>query len=548
MRSCSGWGLKQRIIGQVGLFAVVLVVVSGCDSTMPSERLNRSVHLPTPTVPSSRPLEWRMSQDRADEVYEISAESMIPLAFSLQPNIKSSFQRFKSEEARYDFFVVSRDSLTPRFRSTQRVSARRDPETTVRDRSHTVELGIEKRFFDTTELDVNMGYVTSASDEEIGNSPFVSARLRYPLWASREKLERTSEDIFQRNFVNDSQLSYINEVRQRLQRALFQLHRLLDFGRQVSYAESWLEDLGQVLVRLEGVQKALIETDRSRIRAEITRVNSIVRNLTGRYEVELGRLKVAVGLPLFAQVEPLNDAFNPFEGKTHEELYRLSIATDPEISTLQNEVENAEVQLDLARRGQWDIALLLDGRSSLEGRGETNGESDWSMTVGFNVSRVDARVTTSLTRQAQTRIQRFEEAIAARENIIFMDILEQLIRIDTLGASRVELEANLHRFHRDYDTGLENYLAGKLNVDDLLRRRESLRTQQNEVSRLVLLVGLNVAELCTATGKYFEILDDSGVAGAGGAGAVGAVGGGAVGAGGGVADETAGGQAGVAGE
>ena len=66
---------------------------------------------------------------------------------------------------------------------------------------------------------------------------------------------------------------------------------------------------------------------------------------------------------------------------------------------------------------------------------------------------------------------------------------------------------NLPRYEQDYQDGVEEYWAAKLNIDDLLKRREALFDQQQEISLLEFLVGANVAELCTATGKFFEILD-----------------------------------------
>lgn len=464
------------------------------------------IQLPVPTASRSTPSEERLSRARADEVYPLSARSLIPLAFDLQPNIKSSYQRFKSEEARYDFFVVSRDSLTPTFTSANTAGESRDAHVPTRDRDHTVELGIEKRFFDTTELNVGMGYQTDVQDEDIGNFPFVSADLRYPLWASREKLERTSEEIFRRNELNDAQLAYIQEVRNRLQRAMFQYFRVTDLRRRVDSATRWHDDLTALKARIEAMP-GRHATDLRRCEAEISRVSSELRNRRGRLEVDYAGLKSACGIPLYAQVEIVEEPFNPFEGATHEELFRLSIETDPEIQTLRNEVRNSEVELDLARRGRWDIALLLAGQSSIEGRGRSDGDSDWSVSVGVEVSRVDARVTRSLTRQARARIARFTEAIVARENDIFVDTLEPLIRMDTLSESRDELRANLPRFTQDYETGLDEYFAGRLNIDDLLKRRETLWEQEQEISRLTLVVGFNVAELCTATGKFFELLE-----------------------------------------
>ena len=112
-----------------------------------------------------------------------------------------------------------------------------------------------------------------------------------------------------------------------------------------------------------------------------------------------------------------------------------------------------------------------------------------------------------MSRQAQSSISRFQQAIAARENAIYADTFEPLIRIDTLGQSREELKNNLARFQSDYDTGVKDFFAGKLNIDDLLIRRQTLIEQQFEVSRLTMMVGANVAELCSATGKFFELLN-----------------------------------------
>ncbi len=482
----------------------------GCDSTLPSQRLQQGLNLPVPSSTLSLPSEERLSRQREQEVYVLSARKLIPIAFDLQPDLKSSYQRFKSEAARYDFFVASRDSLTPTFRSSNDFGELRADETVTRERNHTVEIGVEKLFFDTTRLDVGVGYQTDVDDDATGNHPFVSADLRYPLWASREKLERTSEEIFRRNELNDAQLDYIQEVRSRLQRALFRFHEVVRLAETVRTLAEWKDDLVAFRERLEGSGAEDVTSDLSRVDAEVTRVNSKLRNESGRYRVDVARLKAFCGIPLYAGIEIEEEPFNPFEGATHEELFRMSIDTDPEILTLRNEVRNAEVQLDLARRGQWDVALLLGGESALEGRGESDTTSDWSVNVGFEVSLVDPRVTGSLIRQSQANILRFSEAIAARENDIFVDTLEPIIRIETVGASRDELRTNLPRFEQDYQAGMDEYFAGTLNIDDLLNRRETLWFQQEEIARMTRLVGDNVAELCSATGKFFELLDQTG--------------------------------------
>ncbi len=486
---------------------VLLLAGAACQSTMPSDRLLNGVSLPVPGEAFSVPGPERFSRENARETYRLSARSLIPIAFRLQPDIKSRFHRFKSEEARYDFFYTSRDSLTPRLTTTSRAGELRANGLVTRTRNNVVEFGVEKQFFDTTALDVSVGFRADAVDEALGSHPFVSANLRYPLWASREKLELTSEEIFWRNQVDDAQLSYIQAIRSQLQFTLFRFHETVDLRHNIRDATQWQRDLAALLERLDSAGGRDFSADRRRVQAEIATVSAEVRNRTGRYDVMLERLKAACGLSFYSNLELIDEPFNPFEGLGHEELFKLSIETDPEIATLRNAERNAEVQLDLARRGRWDIALLLNGISTLEGAGEHDGASEWSASVGLSVSAVDTRVTGSLMRQAEANIARFRQAIASRENEIFVDTFEPLIRIDTLSVSRDELIGNLPHYQADYERGLEEYFAGTLNIDDLLKRRDNLFDQEKEVSRLIFLGGANVAELCAATGKFFELLE-----------------------------------------
>lgn len=499
--------MRTRFVWSLALMcSAATVCLTGCQTTMPSALLQAGVALPGPVSALQAPDPNRFFRDDHDLSYRLSARSLINIAFHAHPDIKSSFHRFKSEEARYDFFYSSRDALTPRFRTTNTVGETREPGFTERTRDHTVEIGVERRFFDTTELDVAMGLEVGAVDEALGNQPFVAASVRYPLSVSRQKLDRTSEEIYRRNELDDAQLAYIQMVRSSLQDTLFRLQRVMEQRRNLADLRRLLGDLQSLLGTLESWNLPAEATDRRRLEAELARAGADIRNLEGRYEIDIERLKAAAGIPFYADVELIDEPFNPFGGADHAELFRMSVDTDPEIATLRSAERNAKVQLDLARRGRWELTLMLDGRSGLDGGGERDGVTNWSVSVGLEVSAVDERVIDSLIRQSQSNIARFTQAIAARENQIFVDTFEPLIRIETLGQSRDELRANLPRYQDDYDTGVKDFQAGKLNIDDLLKRRETLLDQEEEVSRLTLMVGVNVAELCAATGKFFELL------------------------------------------
>ncbi|MGD2108604.1 MAG: TolC family protein, partial [Phycisphaerae bacterium] len=483
--------MKQRPENDVGArrfvrpCLAILLCLPACQSTMPSARLQSEIALPVPASASTLLEAGRFDRSDAGETYRLTPLSVIRTAFNRQPAIKSSYHRFKSEEARYDFFYTSRDSLTPRFRWSNSYAESRDrnieaADPVTRTRDHSVALSVEKRFFDTSALDVSVGLQAGAVDEALGNQPFVSARLRYPLWASREKLERTSEEIFWKNQVDDAQLGYIQGVRNRLESVLFQFYNVVLLRRECEHRKQWQSDLEALLTRIDGDGEKDRDSDRKRVRAEIASAIATLRDVTGRFDVQIERLKAACGLPFDTVVELDGAAFNPFEGQTHEELFRISIETDPEIETLRNAKRNAEVQLDLARRGRWDIAFLADGTSNLDGGGEEDGLSDWAVSLGLDVSAVDSRVTDSLIRQAESNIAHFEQRIVEREDQVFVDTFEPILRMETLAQSRRELERNLPRFQNDYRQGLEEYFEGKLNIDDLLTRREELFWQEYE--------------------------------------------------------------------
>ena len=438
----------------------------------------------------------------------LTARKLVQLTFDLHPDIKSSYKRFRSEEARYDFFYTVRDSLTPRLSLSNNFSEDRAGETVTRDRSHQTELAVEKRFFDTTELNVGVGYRSGITDGAIGDHPFVAARLRYPLWASRQRLERTSEEIFRRNELNDAQLAYIQQVRSRIASALYKFHGLAEQQRTVDHYTEWLADLQELLDRLNIMSADRVANDRERMQAEVNRIAAEVGVAEGWYDVQSAHMKRDSGVPFDAQIQLGDEPFNPFESATLEDLLHASYQTDPEIATLRNAMDNAQAQLDLAKRGRWDVALKVSGESSIEGRGEDEGLSDWAASVGVDVSAVDPRVTTSLIRQAEANIERFQHAITARENHIYVNTLEPLIRLDSLGASRDELTANLPRYEQDYRQGVEEFLAGQLNVDDLLQRREDLFDSQQRISTHTYLLGANVTQLCEATGKFFDLLEE----------------------------------------
>ena len=84
--------------------------------------------------------------------------------------------------------------------------------------------------------------------------------------------------------------------------------------------------------------------------------------------------------------------------------------------------------------------------------------------------------------------------------------MEPLIKIRMLTKSIPDRRRNIERYRQDYEVALQDYFAGRMNVDDLLRRRQGLLNEEFNLSfGTSELGGWNVA-LAAATGKFFELL------------------------------------------
>ena len=140
---------------------IVCLWLASCVSTVPSARMGNIVDLPIPASIEKAPSADRLDSTFRGQNYVLTARTLIPIAFENQPSIASTYARFKSEEARYDFFFTSRDSLTPRLTVSNEFNEFRSLESVNRNRDHTVEIGVEKLFFDTTRMDVSVGYDTN---------------------------------------------------------------------------------------------------------------------------------------------------------------------------------------------------------------------------------------------------------------------------------------------------------------------------------------------------------------------------------------------------
>jgi hypothetical protein len=429
--------------------------------------------------------------------------------FENSPRIRTAYQRYAAEQARYEYVIANWSSFTPGVALAPGISSsERDGDSATRRYTQKAQVFLDRNFLNTSRVRLSGDMLREDIDpEDYTMHPSLRGSLRYPLGASRESLVRTSEQIQYENRVNDTQMGYIKEVRAQLRYAVVVFFEALELRLRAEMQRQMLRDLEGLANRINASIAAKAKADLDRLQAEITSVGTRIRDTQSRYEIQVEQLKSITGLPFETEVYPLDEPFDPFGQIDREELLRLSTQSDPEIATLGNAVKSAEIQLDLARKGRIDIALLAGGGMDMAGTGRWTGRQEWSADAGVELRLVDPRISKSLEREAQSTISRLENSIQSRRNEIRVGTMEPLLLAQTLRRNIQDTRGNIERYSRDYQAGRRLYFGGKMDIDDLLRRRQNLFNEQQSLIASRTNLGQRMADLASATGKFFELLE-----------------------------------------
>jgi outer membrane protein TolC len=430
---------------------------------------------------------------------------LIHLTFENSPAIKMAYLNFAGEKARNDYILATWTSTTPGFSVGPGWDRTEDATNTVNNHTtQKAESFLERNFLDTTRLRISSGLTNEDAIDAHAFHPMVGGLLHFPLWGSREALQRSSDQIFQQSRVNDAQLAYVQQVRDVLRNVVSTYFNNLRILQQGQAQVRLVEDLQAIGKRMDQANSQ--PADRQRIVAEVSTAATMARSLQASYTVEMEWLKSGIGLPFSMDVTLIENSFNPFGDLARDQLLSLSVRTDPEIATLQNAIKDAQVQLTLARKGRLDVAVDLGASADLAGTGDWASQTEYRAGGNLSVGFIDARISTSLAREAGANIAQYQYAIQRRNNEVYVDTIEPLIKARSLAKSIPEIQANITRYQRDAQAAVEEYFAGSLSVDDLVRRRQSLLDEENKLIDTKANLGQYMANLAAATGKYFELL------------------------------------------
>jgi outer membrane protein TolC len=430
---------------------------------------------------------------------------VIFLTFQNAPAIKVAYLKYAAEKARYDYIIATWTSSTPGFSvgpTWERLKDSQDQRSETFTQRGTVFL--DQNFMDTSRLHLFADLLNEDSDNEHAAHPSGGGNLRFPLWGSREALQRSSEQIFQQNRVNDAQLEYVKSVRDELKWGLYFYYQSMGIQLRIAAVQRMIDDLQRLYDRMTAAGSP--PADLQRLQASITSNATDLRSRQSNFDVEVCRMKRTVGLPMDLAVTVADELFNPFGDPDQQQLLELSYRTDPEIATLRNAVKNAELALALAEKGRLDVAVNVGGTANLQGSGRWEGRNEYSAFGLLEVRFIDPRISHSLARESSADIARYQQDIRQRRSEIYVGAMEPIIRARSLTSNMADTKRNIERYRGDFVVGLEQYFAGRMNIDDLIRRRESLMNEEIALADARTEFGVKMAELAQATGKYFEIL------------------------------------------
>jgi hypothetical protein len=437
----------------------------------------------------------------------LEPRSVIRLTVELSPGIIRARERKASKEARYDFFLSNRRSISYGFGVDFDYDRWHVGPNSGLWKSVEPQISISKDFYNTTSASFSTGYTLDDFQEGHQADAFVEAEVTMPLFGSRESLERSNDKIFQQNELSDAQLDYYREIRQNIRTSLDMLAWAQRSQERLKYDIALVGDYEELLDRAKAVSSRDTTPDQIKLAAVIASARTESAGSRTDLEVGIQRVKLAVGLPFDTPVELSEEAFNPFEKQGEEELCRIALDTDEEMRTLLNSIKNSQAELRLARQGKWDTSLSLSARRDFAGGGERSDQHGYLISTGFEIKTIDPRISRSLESIALANIREYRSAIESRRRSIFADTSESCTQLRGKLDEVRERSANLDRYWESYVRALELYDTGHVGIEELIQRRRDIYGEQDEICRSRHRAREQITALIASTGMYEEFLD-----------------------------------------
>jgi len=474
----------------------------------------------------ARPI-WRMAVGllvsgpaalAADATEMVSLDSIIRMTF--QNNLNIAIERFDLEgaELSYERFIRSRSSFTPFILDTS-ISQSEEREwqngVRTRERRYTggVSVGMEKEFFDGTNIGVEAGVTGNDNPGGQTASPYVEMGMRMPLIGSITRLERTIDRTFEETELFRAWLSFISGARNTIAgslRTYVFLQRNLERQR---LNEIELEELRALLGNPALADRP---NDRAQIESEILDLQSDQAGLEGQLENNRLNLLDNIGLDALPmeqvarlEVSPDNLYGEEYLTRPIQDVIDEAFANDIEIQVLEIRRSNEELELDLALRGKWDISGRLSGSYDFKRRGDDPREpSGYRVGLGISVQRNDPRLLDLSVRQSRADIGQLDAQIEDRNRELTSEIRQNLNNASSSRRVIQDLAVSVQSRRALYDQEIAEFLAGEDSVENLLQAHNQYHQAESELVGEIFDFYQTALELDEASGRFFVELED----------------------------------------
>ena len=438
----------------------------------------------------------------ADVPLDLDFVAVIRLTVRFSPRIRGAYERKLAEEARYDFFIYNREAFSYGASAPFEYNRHHNEDATSLEKVLSPQVFVRKEFYNTARASVSVGYdLTDYQNGHEGNA-FVSTTVSVPLFASREALERSNDKIYQQNKVNDARLEYYQQIRDQIAEALYELSWAQNNQYGLAYQEAYRADLEELAGIVGSISGRDTSGDAAKVQATLASARAECRSSANNFENSVEYLRNRIGIPFSTPVKIVPDGFNPFQGESQEELERVAVETDEEIKTLLNSIKNAQLELELARKGKWDTTLNVGASRDFAGSGDQGGDQGYSLLAGVEFTHIDNRISKSLEKIALANIREYKSAIVNRRREIHTNIADAYTSLVVHTAEVSSREANLPKYAEDYRNGIEMYKAGSLSIDSLLQRRKDFLGEQQSIAEARDNVHDSLVTLMSSTGRY----------------------------------------------
>jgi hypothetical protein len=448
----------------------------------------------------------------------VDLNSIIRLTYSNNLNIAIGRFDLESAELRFDRFTRTRSRFTPFIfdsSGTRRVTSELQGGSRVSEGSNSgrVTVGVDKEFFDGTNIGADVG--VRANDSQSGQTatPFVEVGLRMPLIGSITRLERTIDRTFEETELYRSWLNYISSVRNTIRNSL----------RQYMFLQQNLArraDIEQEIVEWQRVaalpQVATFTEDLDQIRNQIQDYQSDLAGLEG--QIENGRITLQdnIGFEALDIDQIVTQQFSPsnlyglqYLNRPSGEVISEAFENDNQIQVLRIRRSNEELELELALRGKWDITGRLSGGYDFRTQGDDPRErSSYSVGVGVSVRRNDPRLLELSVQQSRADIGRLDAQIEDRRRDLTSEIRRSLNQAASTRRVIEESVVGVASRLQVYERQLRDYLEGNETVENLIQGRNQYFNARRSLTQSITQFYNVALDLDEASGQYFIQLSD----------------------------------------